>query len=332
MSGDGSWSGHVTTVVDGGRQLLARYLGDPKTTLGLFVVSVIALPFALEIGLATEVLILGVFALSFNLLFGFTGLLSFGHALFFGVGAYMGGRFALDTGLPLVVVLVVVLFSAAVIAVVVGALSLQLTDVYFAIITLAFAQMFYESAPSLEVFTHGSDGFGFSRPSILGLGLVDVGDPHVFYFVVAIVSVLIVAYSYLLSGSMYGRVLRAIRENEQRTRALGVNTYRVKVSVFTIAGALGGVTGCLWAMYLYFVDPSVLYWTWSGDVIIQTLIGGMFTLFGPILGTGFVLGLEDTLFENEPGYWNIFMGTVFVIFVLFARDGIVGRVRDYLDL
>lgn len=332
MSGDGSRDDGVAARINHGRQRLAKHLGNPKTTFGLFIVSVILLPFALEIGLATEFLILGVFALSFNLLLGFTGLLTFGHALFFGVGAYTAGRLALDTGLPLVVIIAVITLFAAIIAVVVGALSLRLTGVYFAIITLAFAQLFYESAPSLEFITHGSDGFGFSRPSALGSGIVEVGDPFTFYYVVAVITVLIVTFSYLLSGSMYGRILRAIRENEQRTRALGVNTYRVKVSIFTIAGALGGITGGLWALYLYFIDPSVLYWTWSGDVIIHSLIGGMHTLFGPLLGTGFVLVLESTLFETEPGYWNIFIGTVFVIFVLFARDGIIGRVRDYLGI
>ncbi|WP_336133640.1 branched-chain amino acid ABC transporter permease [Natronomonas amylolytica] len=304
-------------------RLFTRLFETPSGVFGL-ILAILTLPLFVSIGLATEILILGVFALSYNLMFGFTGLLSFGHALFFGFGAYLAAGIIIETGLPLLPTLVVVFLLALGLSLVIGLISIQLSGIAFAMVTLAFAQLGYEAVLKLDEYTGGADGLlGIYRPSPLGLGLVDLTDEVMFYAVCAGIAVLCVSYTYLLSRSLFGRTLTAIRINEERTAALGVNTYRVKVIVFTIAGGMAAVMGGLWGMYIRFLSPQILYWSNTGDVILYTLIGGMQSVMGPILGAGFLRSVNRLLFETEPGYYNVTVGTIFVLIVLFERGGFI---------
>jgi branched-chain amino acid transport system permease protein len=315
-----------------------RLFETPSGVLGLLL-AVLVLPLFVSIGLATEILILGGFALSYNLMFGFTGLLSFGHALFFGFGAYLAAGVVIQSGLPLLPTLVVVLLLALGLSLLVGLISIQLSGIAFAMVTLAAAQLGYELVLQFRQYTGGADGLlGIYRPSTFGLGLLDLDQEVLFYGVCAVIVVLCVGFTYLLSRSLFGRALTAIRINEDRTAALGVNTYRVKVAVFTVAGGMAAVMGGLWSLYIRFISPEILYWSNTGDAIIYTLIGGMQSVMGPLLGAGFLRTLNRLVLETEPGYYNIGVGLVFVLIVLFERGGLVellGRavrpVRDAVE-
>jgi branched-chain amino acid transport system permease protein len=324
-------TGAATTGRGDYRALVERLLDSP-VRLVVYAVFLLALPRVLPIGIATQVAIFGLFALAFNLLFGYSGLLSFGHALFLGTGAYAAALVVIHfDGPPAAAVLLAVLVLEGLVALVTGLLSLRLSGVYFSMITLAFGQFFYELSYTLEGLTGGSDGLlGVYRPSLFGAGMVDLADADNFYTLVALVSFLVLAFGFLMTRSTFGRALRAIRENEERTRALGVNTYRVKVVIFAISGMFAGLAGALQGLYLRFVSPDVLFWAVSGDAVLNTLVGGMQTLFGPVIGALFLHWLEDTFFGTSPGAWNVLLGAVFVFFVLFARSGIVGVLRTAL--
>jgi branched-chain amino acid transport system permease protein len=313
------------------RQRVERLLDSP-VRLAVYAVFLLALPRVFPIGLATQIVIFGLFALAFNLLFGYSGLLSFGHALFLGTGAYAAALVVIHfDGPPAAAVLLAVLVLEGGIALLTGLLSLRLSGVYFSMITLAFGQFFFELSYTLDGLTGGSDGLlGVYRPSLFGAGVVKLSDADNFYTLVALLTFLVLAFGFLMTRSTFGRTLRAIHENEERTRALGVNTYRVKVLIFAISGMFAGLAGALQGLYLRFVSPDVLFWAVSGDAVLNTLVGGMQTLFGPIVGALFLHWMEDTFFGTSPGAWNVLLGAVFVFFVLFARSGIVGTFRASL--
>lgn len=306
-------------------QARVESLFSVRGRLTLYALFFVLLPVLFDVFLATEAVILGLFAVSFNLLFGQSGLLSFGHALFLGTGAYIAGLLTIHIGLPIMGVLLVVLVVELGLALVIGLLSLRLSGVYFAMITLAFAQFFYELSFELGSLTGGTDGLlGIERTSLVGLGLIRLQNDVGFYVFASILTFAALVFGLVLTRSTFGRTLQAIKENEERTRALGVDTFRVKIQIFAISGAMAGLAGALWSLYLQFISPEVLFWTNSGDAVLHTLIGGMETLFGPMAGTLFLIVLESTLFENQPGLWNILLGSIFIVFVLFVRSGITG--------
>jgi branched-chain amino acid transport system permease protein len=305
-------------------ELLDRFYDSPLR-IGVYLLVFITLPSVTTIGLATEVLIFGLFALAFNLVFGFAGLLSFGHALFLGVGAYAAALLTIHLGWPVLAILVVVIVLQILLGLIVGGLSLRLSGIYFAIITLAFAQFFYELSFTFSSITGGSDGLiGIFRPSMFGLDMVTVGDSVSYYVFVVVIMTLVVVFVYALSRSTFGRTLQAIKENEERTEALGVDTYRVKLVTFTISSVIAGIAGALWAMYIRFLSPNIFYWTFSGDAVLYTLIGGMNSLFGPIAGAFALFAIEQNLFSTQPGLLNLTIGGLFIFFVMLARSGIVG--------
>lgn len=313
------------------RQYVREFVTAPRGFLG-FLVAIFVLPLVVTVGLATEILLLGIFALSYNLMFGFTGLLSFGHALFLGFGAYAAGLIVIHLGFPIIPTIAIVLVLALLLSLLVGLISIRLSGIAFAMVTLAFAQLGYELAIQLRSITGGADGLlGIYRPSLFGLGVFDINDRLTFYAFCALFAVLCVGYTYLLSRSLFGRTLTAVRTNEERTAALGVNTYRVKVAIFTIAGAMAAIAGALWSFYLQFISPEVLFWTYTGDAILYTLIGGMHSVMGPILGAGFLRSAERMLFPTDPGYWNVVIGTIFVLIVLFKRGGLVAILEQLFD-
>jgi branched-chain amino acid transport system permease protein len=314
--------------------IIRRTLEANHNVVGFAVIValILALPQLVTIGLATEILILGIFVLSYNLMFGFSGLLSFGHALFLGMGAYIGGLIILEFGTPLIGIILIALLLGTGLAVIIGTLSLRLGGIAFAMITLGFAQLGYKLVFVFDEITGGDNGvIGIYRTDLLGLGLLDLADPLTFYVFVAVVTLIVTGFAHLLSMSLFGRTLRAIRENEERTRALGVNTYRVKVTVFSVAGGLAAISGVLWVAYLRFISPNILYWTYTGDALIASMIGGMYSIIGPFLGISFMRGSDRLLFQTQPGLENIVIGSVFIILVLVAREGIVGIIQSAVN-
>jgi len=298
----------------------------------LFIVGLLTLPHLVGQSLATEILILGVFAMSFNLLFGFTGLLSFGHVLFFGVGAYMAGLLSIETGLPFIMIILAICSLLILISLVIGLISLKLNDIYFAIITLAFAQLFFELAFFLDEWTGGADGLvGVSRPSVFGFGQLTVVDPEAFFYLTAAVVLIIGVFLYMVTNSLFGRTLKAVRDNEGRTRALGVNTYRVKAMSFVIASTVAGIAGVLFAYYLRFVSPNLLHWSFTGDAVLYTIVGGVSSIFSPLLGALGIIFLEKNLFVTEEGLWNLTIGILLIATTLFAREGLLGVLNGIVD-
>jgi branched-chain amino acid transport system permease protein len=302
--------------------------------------------------LASLILIWGIFAMGFNLLLGYTGLLSFGHAAFWGGAAYAAGLFSTQvSSSPLLIVAAGTVF-AALLAWVLGFVALRRGGIYFAILTLAFGQMMYYMALSpLSGITNGENGytdvevgqlFGsfHLRYPVPGLDWLLGTWQYVF---VGAITVLCVALAYRVLNSPYGMVFRAIRENEQRAEFVGLNVWRYKLMAFIISGSLAGVAGSLFTIHGSYVPLESLYWTTSGEVVIMAVLGGVGSLFGPILGAGLYLYVENitsgvrdlvlpttdvVLLEGFGAYWHLILGLVFVaVIVLFPR-GIWGLFRD----
>lgn len=277
----------------------------------------------------TEVLIFGIFAMSLDLLLGYTGLVSFGHAAFFGVGAYAAGYLAkVLTPNTLVVLPLAVLVTAAV-ALVVGFLTVRLLGVYFMMLTLAFGQMIYALADRWTAVTGGSNGLAsIPRPQIsVGPATVLFEDANAGYLLVLACFLLTYAAMRGIVRSHFGHVLAGIRENEPRLRSIGYDTTRFKLLVFMLAGMFAGVAGTLYAGYNRFVSTNDVYWTSSGQVLIMVVIGGAGTLVGPVLGAAMVLLMQNFL-SSATERWPTIMGLIFILFVFGARRGLFGLLID----
>lgn len=307
------------------RKLLAFIL------LLAIVALLIALPFATEsfiIKTVTEVLIFGIFAMSLDLLVGYTGLVSFGHAAFFGIGAYSAGVLAEKLTPNLLVILPLTLLVVAAAALVIGFFSIRVSGVYFLMLTLAFSQMVYAIADRWTEVTGGSNGLaGIPRPRLEVAAFQFLfEDATARYFLVLVFFVLSFAALTWVVRSQFGHALVGIRENETRLRAVGYNTTRFKLIAFVIAGIFAGVAGVLYAGFNRFVSPNEMYWTASGQVLIMVIIGGSGTLIGPALGAGLILILQNIV-SSSTERWPTIMGLVFVFFVFAARRGVVGLIE-----
>jgi len=294
-------------------------------------------------GLASLMLIWAIFAIGFDLLLGYTGLLSFGHAAFWGGAAYTAGIFSTAVSAdPLLIVLAGTVFAVC-FAWILGFLSLRRGGIYFSILTLAFAQMlFYMAASPLAFLTNGEDGFTDVEVEAV-LGVIDL-DASVFYPVGALLGefeyvfvatffVLAVVAGYRILNSPYGIVLDAIRENEQRAEFVGLNVWRYKLMAFIISGAFAGVAGSLFTIHGSYVPLSSLFWTESGEIVIITVLGGAGSLFGPIFGAVLYLYIANIVsgFAVIGTLWYLILGGIFVgVILLFPRGvwGIVDDVRD----
>jgi branched-chain amino acid transport system permease protein len=293
-----------------------------------FVVFFAVFPFLMPYkALATQVLIFGLFALGFNVLYGYTGLLSFGHAAYYGLGAY-GTGIALaklqvnSIWLGLVAGLLLAVAGGAVI----GYLCLRRRGIYFAMLTLAFAQLLYFIGFHLADVTGGDDGLR-GIPTlpvrIPGVGDISLDSSLAFYyFVFVIVAFAMFALKRILD-SPFGAVLQAIRENGERAQACGYNVVRIRWLSFIFSAAFAGLAGALDAMRLSVVPIESLYWTTSGQAVIMTLLGGAGTFFGPFVGAGTYLVLEDRLSVVTES-WPLVVGAIFMAFVLFLPQGIWG--------
>lgn len=281
-------------------------------------------PFYMD--LIARIMIFAIAAVSLDLILGHGGMVSFGHAAYMGIGAYAVGvlsYYGIDNGflqIPLA------LAAAALIGLVFGALSLRTSGVYFIMITLAFAQMLYFLAISLEEFG-GDDGMSSMRSEFSGL--IDMYDTVQFYYLIFTILVLVLFGLHRLVLSRFGMVIRASRSNEKRMHAVGFPTFRYKLAAFTIASTICGLAGVLFANLNEFVSPDVMHWTHSGEIMIMVIMGGMGTLIGPVLGATAFLLLEEYLPEwmemavtNGGEHWAIVMGPILIAIVLFGRGGI----------
>lgn len=283
--------------------------------------------------LATQIIIFGLLALGYNILYGYTGLLSFGHAAFFGLGAYATGIILVRTNCSIWASIGMGLAVSAVGALVLGFFCLRRRGIYFALLTLAFAQMLYYTAYTWVSLTGGEPGLrNIPRPAleIPGIFSLDIYTPTRFYFfVLAFVFFALILLKRILE-SPFGKVLQAIRENEKRARACGYNTARIKWLSFILSGTFSGLAGALHTLYINFVGIEQLYWATSGTIVMMTLLGGPATFFGPFVGAAVFLSLEDMI-SGFTKYWMIFLGPIFVLCVLFFPRGIWGTVKKLAD-
>lgn len=293
-----------------------------KPAFAVFFTVLLIAPAVLYPVLMTKLLCFALFAVAFNLLFGQTGLLSFGHALFFGGAAYVTG-FALKTwALPTEAAILLGVAFAAVSGLCVGALAIRRQGLYFAMVTLAIAQMFYFACISMPA-TGGEDGIS-AIPRGRLLGFIDLADDRaLYYFVLAIFAVAFL-WVYRIIHSPFGLVLRAIRDNEARAISLGYAVNRYKLLAFVQSAALAGLAGSLKVLVFRVATLDDVYWSASGDVILMTLVGGIGTIFGPVAGAAFILCMQSLL-QGYSQWMLVIQGVVFMVMVTLLPRGVVGE-------
>ena len=300
-------------------QTVAIAVGFCLLALVPVVAGIMGQPFYLD--LFRRIMIFALAAVSLDLILGFGGMVSFGHAAYLGIGAYAVGipaAHGIHTGF---VQWGLALVAAAAAALVIGSISIRTSGVYFIMITLAFAQMLYYLCLSIEAYG-GDDGMRLGARSQFS-GPVDLRDPYVFYYVVLAILVLCLVLGHRLVNARFGLVIRAARSNEPRARAIGFPTFRYKLTAFAIAGAMCGLAGALLANQTEYVTPSFMHWTRSGEIMVMVILGGMGTLFGPLLGAVVFLLLEDLL-SAYTVHWQVILGPLLILVVLFARRGVFG--------
>jgi branched-chain amino acid transport system permease protein len=273
------------------------------------------------LSLFTRVVILAMAAVSLNLIMGFGGMVSFGHAVYLGIGGYVVGILAKEGVGSGLVQWPLALIVSGVFALAVGALSLRTRGVYFIMITLAFAQMAFYVASGLERYG-GDDGLTIYRRSTFG-SVIDLSNKTLFYYLCLALLVAVIWLVRRLVDSRFGLVIQGVRSNERRMRAIGFATFRYKLACFVISGVLCGLAGVLLANHTDFVSPAIMQWTRSGDLIVMAVLGGMGTVMGPVIGAVTLLVLEEGL-SRVTEYWPIILGPLILLVVLYARGGIDG--------
>ncbi|HET9642172.1 MAG TPA: branched-chain amino acid ABC transporter permease [Burkholderiaceae bacterium] len=269
-----------------------------------------------------------IFACAFNLLLGFTGLLSFGHAAFMGAAAYACGWVARTAGLSPELGIVAGMVVGALLGLIVGSIAIRRQGIYFAMITLAMAQMVYFVCLQAP-FTGGEDGLqGVPRGRLLGL--LPLSNDLVMYFFVLAVFVVVFLFIIRVVHSPYGQVLKAIRENEPRAVSLGYDVDRYKLLAFVLSTALSGLAGSMKTLVLGFATLSDVHWSMSGEVVLMTLLGGMGTFSGPVVGAFTIIGLQDYLADRVGSWVTVIIGVTFVVCVLAFRRGLVGELLHRL--
>ena len=273
------------------------------------------------IDLVRRIMILAIAAISLNLILGYGGMVSFGHAAYLGIGAYAVGilgfygvtngwlQWALAVG------------ASAAVAAAIGAVSIRTSGIYFIMITLAFTQMLYYLGISLEEFG-GDDGMRLKAKSQFA-GLIDLRDPVAFYYLALALMLLAVFIVYRIVNSRFGMVLRAAKSNEARTRALGFSPYPYRLAAFVLAGAMCGLAGALYANHTNYIVPGLMSWQQSGDIMFMVILGGMASTAGPVLGTFALLFVEEVL-KGWTEHWQVILGPLLVLSVIFFRRGLAG--------
>jgi branched-chain amino acid transport system permease protein len=292
--------------------------------LVLLPVVATALGEAFYISVASRVLVFALAATSLNLILGFGGMVSFGHAAFVGVGAYAVG-ILMQAGIASAwVAWPVAVLASAFFALAIGAISLRTKGAYFIMITLAFAQMLFYLMVSLKAYG-GDDGLTLPGRSSLGLG-IELGDDATFYYVSLALLVLAFVAVHRLLNARFGHALQAIRENEARMTAIGFPVYRHKLIAFTLAGAIAGLAGALLANQTSFVSPALLQWSQSGMLMIMVILGGVGHLYGGVAGAAIFLLLEEVLVARTI-HWQFGLGAVLLVIVLLAPNGLLSLWR-----
>ena len=290
--------------------------------LAVLLIGLLVAPFVLYPFFLMKVLCFALFASAFNLLLGFTGLLSFGHAAFFGGAAYFTAHAVKVWGLPPAAGIMLGVVGAACMGLVIGFFAIRRQGIYFAMITLALAQMFFFFCLQVD-FTKGEDGLqGIPRGHLLGF--IDLNDPLNMYFFVLAVFVVGVFAVWRVVHSPFGMILRAIRDNESRAISLGYSVHLYKLAAFVMSAAITGLAGGLKAMVFQFATLTDVAWQMSGEVILMTLLGGIGTIFGPIFGAAFVVTIQNYL--STTGFpVTVLTGVIFIVCVLLFRRGVVGE-------
>jgi branched-chain amino acid transport system permease protein len=273
------------------------------------------------VDLLRRVMIFSIAALSLNLILGYGGMVSFGHAAYLGIGGYavaVLSFYGINNGF---LQLAVAIAGSALVALVIGAVSIRTSGIYFIMITLAFTQMLYFLGISLDVYG-GDDGMRLATRSDFG-GLIDLDNATAFYYLVFVVMLLCIYLVHRIVNSRFGMVIRAAKSNEARTRAIGFSPYPYRLAAFVIAGMMCGVAGLLFVNHTAYLTPDFMHWTRSGEIMFMVILGGIGTTVGPVLGAFALLLLEDLL-AGWTEHWQIILGPFLIIVVLFARRGLAG--------
>ena len=280
---------------------------------------------------ATEILIFCLFAISFNLLFGYTGLLSFGHAAFFGLGGYTAALMTYHTHLSLIPILVASTSVAAIGAAIIGFLCIRRDEIYFAMLTLGFGMMVFTLVHQWRSLTGGSDGItGFEVPPLSLLGIkLSLFSPSNFYYLTLFFVLLLSLILATITRSPFGLVLKSIRENPERASFVGINVAFYRWMSFTISGAITGVAGALFALYDRMASPTMVHWSMSAKPVLMTILGGSKVFAGPAIGA-LVFYLLEHIITQYTESWMIFLGAMLIPIVMFFPDGIAGTALKIL--
>jgi len=314
---------HADTII-----MPTRKSPVPVISFAGLVLALVILPTFVYPVFLMKLLCFVLFAAAFNLLLGYTGLLSFGHAAFFGGAAYVTAHALKVWQITPELAILAGVVTAIVLGVIIGVLAIRRQGIYFAMITLAMAQMFYFFCLQAP-FTNGEDGIqGFSRGNLFGI--IDLNETMNLYYFIAALVVLSLILIWRIVYSPFGQILRAIRENEQRTISLGYSVQRFKLGAFVMSAGLSGLAGALKALLFQFATLADVAWQMSGEVILMTLIGGIGTMAGPIVGAGVLVGMQNFLATSGLPVTMVLGGT-FMICVLLFRRGIVGEILHLLE-
>jgi branched-chain amino acid transport system permease protein len=300
----------------------------------LFLIIIFAVLFLLFLpfvtpykALASQMLVFAIFAIGYDIAFGYTGLLSFGHAAFFGLGAYGTGLSLIHLSIPAPLAILIGVIIGLLVAFPIGYLSIRRSGIYFAMVTLAFAQMVYFIAFKWRSLTGGDDGLhGVPRPP---LGPIDLSSELVLYYFILFFFIVSVILGIRIINSPFGKTLECVRENVDRARSIGYNPTRFKLISFVISAFFAGLAGGLYTLLQNFVPLFTLSLDTSGDIVLMTLIGGMGTLYGPIMGAMALIFLKDLL-STYTNIWPLFLGLLFVVSVMTFRRGVFKELKERL--
>ena len=292
----------------------------------LLLVGAVA-PLLLYPAFLTKLLCFAIFAMAFNLLVGYTGLLSFGHAMFFGGAAYVSGHAMKVWGWSPELAVLTGMASAAVMGLLVGLIVIKRQGIYFAMITLALAQMFFFFCVGVQ-FTGGEDGIS-AIPRRPVFGLINIADDKALYYVVLAVFTVCFLLIYRTIHSPFGQVLQAIRENEPRAVSLGYRVHQYKLVAFVLSATLAGLAGALKVLVFQLASLVDVSWGLSGEVILMTLVGGIGTAFGPVIGAAFIITMQNYL-TGLAQWVPVVQGTIFIVVVLLFQRGIAGEIGEAL--
>lgn len=307
--------------------MILLWLAKRPVLLAAGLLAALALPWMIYPPVAMDIACWALFAAAVDLLLGFTGLLSFGHAAFWGSAAYVSGLLAVKADLPFPVAVLGGALAAALLAVPIGYLSVRLSGIYFAMVTLAFAQMIYFVVNQWRDVTGGENGLQGIPRELFGL---DLSDPFVFYYAGLPFILVGLAAAWRIVHSPFGRVLVGVRDNPARARALGYPVDRYRLLAFVLSAALSGLAGGLFSISHGFASLQEVYWTTSGQAVMMVVLGGIGTLWGAVVGAALIVQLQDYLATAGFEETGIVTGGIFMVVVLVFRRGIWGTARDLL--